>query len=144
MDNTMVEYLQMIQNTVSRMSTASALFKGFTATIVAGFIAITFNQYSIAELLLPLLIVAGFISMDVYYLQLERRFRFLYEEVRNKEHPVDFSLEPPEVKSIADKDPNNKSRVKLSACIFTRSILLFYGPVLIAYILLLACKCCQN
>jgi len=31
-----IEYLQMIQEPISRMSTISAIFKGFAATIVAG------------------------------------------------------------------------------------------------------------
>ena len=33
------EYLQMIQEPISRMSTVSAIFKGFAATIVSGIAA---------------------------------------------------------------------------------------------------------
>lgn len=35
-------YLQMIQSTIERMSTTSAIFKGFCATIVTGITAISF------------------------------------------------------------------------------------------------------
>lgn len=35
-EDKLVEYLQLIQEPVCRMSTVSAIFKGFAATIVAG------------------------------------------------------------------------------------------------------------
>ena len=37
------EYLQMLQEPICRMSTISAIFKGFAATIVAGISAISYE-----------------------------------------------------------------------------------------------------
>ena len=39
-----VEYLQMIQEPICRMSTISAIFKGFAATVVAGIAALPYNE----------------------------------------------------------------------------------------------------
>ena len=41
-----IEYLQMIQEAICRMSTTSAIFKGFAATIVAGISAISYSTAS--------------------------------------------------------------------------------------------------
>ena len=39
-----VSYLQMIQCTIDRMSTTSAIFKGFGATIITGISAVSFTE----------------------------------------------------------------------------------------------------
>lgn len=41
------EYLQMIQEPICRMSTISAIFKGFAATIVAGISLISYSTTSV-------------------------------------------------------------------------------------------------
>lgn len=37
-------YLQMVQSTIERMSTTSAIFKGFCAAIVTGITAISYQE----------------------------------------------------------------------------------------------------
>ena len=44
MEDGKIEYLQMIQEPICRMSTISAIFKGFAATIVAGIAALTYCE----------------------------------------------------------------------------------------------------
>ena len=44
------EYLQMIQEPICRMSTISAIFKGFAATIVAGISLISYSTTRITNL----------------------------------------------------------------------------------------------
>ena len=41
------EYLQMLQEPICRMSTISAIFKGFAATIVAGISAISYSSTNV-------------------------------------------------------------------------------------------------
>ena len=43
----MVAYLQIIQEPICRMSTISAIFKGFSATIVAGISALSYYEVNI-------------------------------------------------------------------------------------------------
>lgn len=125
MDNeNKISYLQMIQNSIDRMSTTSAVFKGVCATILTGISAISFTEINKWVLLLAALPVICFFIIDVYYLQLERRYRFLYDEVRNDLHAIDFDLKPPKVKEISD------STVKIGSCILSPSIYLFYIPAI--------------
>lgn len=74
------------------MSTISAIFKGFAATIVAGISAISYSSTNIWILGLSFLPVLVFAVLDIYYLKLERKFRFLFDQVRLDEHEIDFSM----------------------------------------------------
>ena len=126
-----VEYLQMIQEPISRMSTASAIFKGFSATIVSGIAALTYYDVNSAVLALSFVPVLLFALLDVYYLQLEKKYRFLFEQVRADKHPVDFSME------LTDDNEAAKSRIR--DCIKSPSIWLFYptmiGILIVVFVL---------
>ena len=122
-------YLQMIQSTIDRMSTSSAIFKGFAATIVVGVSAISFGEINRWILLLSFAPVLCFLILDVYYLRLERRFRFLYDGVRTGTKEVDFDLHPPRAKEILKTD--NKANVRMAACVKSPSILWFYIPMIL-------------
>ena len=133
-----VEYLQMIQGTIDRMSTSSAIFKGFTATIVAGVSALSFSDVNKWVLILSFVPILCFAFLDVYYLQLERRYRYLYNQVRLSNHPVDFDLEAPKVTEI--KMVEKKTNTRLLPCITSLSILCFYLPMAIISIVIVVMK----
>lgn len=132
------EYLQMIQGTIDRMSTSSAIFKGFTAAVLAGVSALSFSETSTIAIVLSFLPILCFTLLDVYYLQLERRFRYLYQQVRNGSHDIDFDLDPPKAHEILKKD--GKSNVRLLSCCYSTSILLFYLPMIIISIVIVIMK----
>lgn len=90
--NDMIAHLQMIQNVISRMSTTSAIFKGFTATIVTGIFAISLKDVSELTLILTIFPIICFFLMDVYYFRLEKKYRVLYEKIRKGERYPDFSM----------------------------------------------------
>ena len=123
--NGMVAYLQMIQEPINRMSTISAIFKGFAASIVAGIALINYDHTQKWILLLSFLLVITFALMDVYYLYLKRRFRELYKDVSTGKHIVDFSL------NIQDY------KYSFWSCFKSPSFYLFY-PILI-FILIIVC-----
>lgn len=68
-----ISYLQMIQSSIDRMSTTSAIFKGFSATIITGISAVSFTEINKWVLFLAVLPIVCFLALDVYYLQLEKR-----------------------------------------------------------------------
>ena len=74
MDENKVLYLQMIQEPIGRMSTASAIFKGFAATIVAGIAALSYCEVNTFILGLSFVPVILFAFLDIYYLKLEVPF----------------------------------------------------------------------
>lgn len=127
-----VSYLQMIQCTIDRMSTTSAIFKGFGATIITGISAVSFTEINKWIFLLAILPVLFFFVLDVYYLQLERRFRVLYNRVRNNEHDIDFDLAPPKTKEIEE--------ASVWYCLKSPSIYLFYLPSIITAIIVVVLK----
>ena len=126
MENDKTVYLQMIQNPIGRMSTNSAIFKGFAAAIVAGVAALPYNTVNVWVLGLSFLPVLTFAVLDIYYLTLERKFRFLYEQVRTGAHEIDFSLE-------LTRDPVEilRARARVWDCVKSPCIYLFY-PLMVA------------
>lgn len=120
-----IAYLQIIQDTINRMSTNSAIFKGFAATIVAGLSVITYEQISRWVLLMSFLPVLSFAFLDIYYLKLEKEYRVLYNQVRVSSKSIDFSMDISKIKK-----KNRKYNVSVWKCIKSPSILMFY-PLLI-------------
>lgn len=76
-------YLQLIQEPICRMSTISAIFKGFAAAIVGGIAMISFKYINLIVLGLSFLPVFAFTMLDIYYLKLEKKFRYLYIKVKD-------------------------------------------------------------
>lgn len=135
MNNDRVAYLQMIQGTIDRMSTTSAIFKGFCATIIAEIATVASSDISKWVLLIAVLLVLCFLMLDVYYLQLEKRFRFLYNRVRLGEHRVDFDLTPP-----SGKDLHSNEKYRFCDCLKSPSIIRFYIPSMAVLALILIMK----
>ena len=129
MDNNKAAYLQMIQEPICRMSTISAIFKGFAATIVAGVATLTYKDVNVWVLGLSFLPVLAFAILDVYYLTLERKFRFLFEQVRKDEHESDFSM-----KLTSDPVEILRAKARVWDCMKSPSIYLFY-PLMIAVLI---------
>ena len=123
------DYLQMIQEPISRMATNSAIYKGFAAAIVAGISALSFNDINNWVLGLSFFPVLAFAVLDIYYLTLEKKYRFLFEQVRTGKHDIDFSME-------LTKDPVEILRAKARAwdCMKSPSIYLFY-PLMLAILI---------
>lgn len=103
------------------MSTMSSIFKGFSATIVAGIAMITYKDVNVWILALSFLPVLSFLALDLYYLMMERKFRFLYEQVRTDKKPIDFSLK-------LTKNPIEiiLAKARVWDCLKSPSIWLFY------------------
>lgn len=137
-DEKKIEYLQMIQEPICRMSTISAIFKGFAATIVGGISAISYKDVNLWILGLSFLPVIAFAALDIYYLQLERKFRFLYEQVRLEKKDPDFSMrltnDPVEIIS---------AKAGFWDCVKSPSIYLFY-PLMIAILGVVLFLKCRN
>ena len=123
MDENKIAYLQMIQEPISRMSTASAIFKGFAATIVSGIAALSYCEVNTLVLGLSFVPALLFALLDIYYLKLEKKYRYLYEQVRTNGHEVDFSMK-------LTKD-NKAAEARVWDCIKSPSIWMFY-PAMIA------------
>lgn len=129
------DYLQMLQEPICRMSTISAIFKGFAATIVAGISAISYSTTNVWILGLSFLPVLSFAVLDIYYLKLERKFRFLFDQVRLDQHAIDFSM-----KLTNDPLEILSAKARTWDCIKSPSIYLFYPLMLLILIVVFILK----
>lgn len=131
-----VEYLQMIQNNISRMSTSSALFKGFSATIVAGISMISYCQQNTCVIILSFLPVLLFAVLDTYYLQLEKQLRCLYDLVRKGTHACDFNMKLEK----GDVEDKAKAEIRIIDCIKSFSIWPFYLTMILVLVTVVVMK----
>ncbi len=131
-----VGYLQLIQEPISRMSTTSAIFKGFASTIVAGISVIAFDNINIIVLGLSFLPIIVFAILDIYYLRMERKLRFLYEKVINGRQIIDYSIN-----LDLSKDEVKKAKARVCDCIKSPTIFLFYPAMIIILSIVFALKC---
>jgi hypothetical protein len=101
-----IKHLEMIQSVIQRMSTLSSSVRNWAITVTAGLISINATKHHcIIAVAIPL-IVAAFAYLDHTYLLLERKYRELYDAVRNEDDaiPVSFNM------SIRDIYPQNPSQ----------------------------------
>jgi hypothetical protein len=122
-----IQHLQFIQNVIARMSTTSAVIKGFSITVTIGICTqITTDMMDDCAkftLLLPLL---ALMLLDTYYLYLERNYRIFYDEIREEKLPADFSM-----------SLSNITKENYFNCLKSISIWLFYAFVFLIHIILL-------
>jgi hypothetical protein len=114
-------YLQLIQEPICRMSTISAIFKGFAAAIVGGIAMISFKYINLIVLGLSFLPVFAFAMLDIYYLKLEKKFRYLN---------INF-----------EKDEIKKAKATNWDCIKSPSIYLFYPIMIVVLVVVFILKC---
>lgn len=87
-----IRHLQMIQSIVDRMGKNSFSLKGWAVGVMVAIYAFAGQNYNKAVIvtLIPLII---FWILDSYYLMLERKYRRLYDEVREKDNnKIDFDM----------------------------------------------------
>ncbi|EOO66318.1 hypothetical protein IIC_05777 [Bacillus cereus VD021] len=89
------KHMEMIQGVITRMGSNSFIIKGWSVTSIGAMYAYWLTKSNYWMLVLILGVVLLFWFHDAYYLHLERGFRNLYEEVRNKnDSQIDFGMTP--------------------------------------------------
>lgn len=134
-------FLQLIQEPISRMSTISTIFKGLAAAIVAGISTLDYDKLDPLVLGLSFVPIIAFALLDMYYLRLERGFRYLYKQVRLDRHPIDFNILP--FPNRIDKDPtlSRVAKIRFRDLISAQCIWVFYLPLIAIAIIVLVLKC---
>ena len=86
------QHLEFIQSVITRMNTNSFQIKGMTITIVSALIAIYATTTNIAFVFLGIVPTLLFWFLDSYYLQQERKFRGVYNNVAGLKNDVEVKL----------------------------------------------------
>ena len=86
-------HLSMIQSTIQRMGNNSFMLKGWAVLVIVAIFTFAGEQNNVKCILFTIIPLIVFWGLDSYYLQLERKFRILYDDVRNKkEEDIDYDM----------------------------------------------------
>ena len=129
-----LKHMEFIQNVITRMNTNSFQIKGWTVTIVSALLAIyasSKNNYLILAGVFPSII---FWFLDSFYLQQERKFRGLYNDVAG------ISDNPQKLKLFEMRpDLYNGGKYSFWSVFISRTILKVYLSIIIVLISLFLC-----
>lgn len=126
------KHLEFIQGVISRMGGNLFYLRGWSITLIGGLLALLSQQNNKDEF--PLFMLTGVIVVfwfyDGYFLSLERRYRALYNKVRQQPvEEVDYSMD---IREFAGDKRNS-----LVYCLFSKTLAPFYVLFLAATIYLL-------
>lgn len=76
-----IKHLEFIQSTITRMNQNSFQIKGWMITLVSALLALYASSEKVVYILIAIVPVIVFWFLDAYYLQQERRFRGVYNDV---------------------------------------------------------------
>jgi energy-converting hydrogenase Eha subunit H len=131
MDDKWIKHLEFIQSNITRMNTNSFQIKGLLFAIIPAILAIYSTTQKNLFIFIALLISIILWLVDSYYMQLERKFRGIYESVViiiNNGTPTDL----PDIKPFEmplEKLTNKKySYFRL---VFAKKMFLIHIPVML-------------
>ncbi len=127
-----ISHLQMIQSIIDRMGKNSFALKGWAVGIMVAIYAFAGQNYNKAVIvtLIPLII---FWILDSYYLVLERKYRRLYDEVRNKNNEkIDFDMN---FNNISLK-MNEIKKFEFIRIVFSKTEWLFYTVCIVVTLII--------
>lgn len=133
------QYLQMIQDTINRMSSNSSNCKNWALTIVAALLALCVSVNELhGYLYVSTIPVFMFWGLDFYYLLQENKFRKHEEEFIKRYSMKDNTWKDLLYSFNISIPQTNKSCALKWHCFMSYSVSLFY-PVVIIFICLLSC-----
>lgn len=126
------KHLEMIQSVINRMAQNSFMIKGWCLTLIVALFALIKDSLNYITILVSIISIIFFGFLDAYYLMLERRYRKLFDIVREKkENDIDYNMETP-------KGYKNENTTYFQA-LFSKSIIFYYGALIIIYICIGLC-----
>ncbi len=137
MDNNACEkkmkHLEMVEGIIERMGNNSFQLKGWAVTLVSIIGALSAQGSDRRFFLLSFLPLVAFWLLDSFYLQKERKYRILYENISTKEESsIDFNMDTRYI-VMSGKEA---SRICYFKCFFSITEVLFYGVIAVAVLVL--------
>ncbi len=143
-----IKHLEMIQAVISRMTSNSFFLKGWSVTLVAAIVALAAKDANQWFLIVALLPVLAFWSLDAYYLHLERLFRELYKDALCDFDPSTTSQVPIFSMSIAGYPRDKKKYLNgfrhWLSCLKRGSVLAVHGTTFIVTVALIVVAICSK
>lgn len=88
-----IKHLEFLQNVITRMNSNSFLTKGWAITITSAIIGIFISSKKNEFLLIGVFVCAVFWLLDAFYLHQERKYRELFNSVRETRNVTLFDMD---------------------------------------------------
>ena len=135
------QHIDIVEAIITRMSENSKQMKEGCIALVSGVVGLSFTVNIPWLCTITILVIILFGYLDVFYLQLERRFRRLYNDVveigNDNQPPKDVSLYSTSIKDYKDKE-------SFKEVLKSPSIRPFYGCMLVGTLILSVVSFCIN
>lgn len=124
------KHLEFVQGAVNRMASNLFLLKGWSITLIAALFALAAKDSNQSYVLIAYFPLLVFWLLDGYFLSQERRFRSLYDHVRQmNEADIDFSM---------DTQPfRGEIRNTWTGAFFAPTLVIYYASLAIALLVLM-------
>ena len=117
-----IKHLEFIQLVITRMNVNSFLLRGWSVTLVAALFAFAAKDTNIDYVLITYISTPLFWLLDGYYLSQERKYRDLYNVIRQKsESEIDFDM---------NTTITNSKKNSWLASTFSVTQIIFYGTLI--------------
>lgn len=113
MEQEKILHLEFIQNIINRMNSNSFQIKEWMITIVSALLALYASSDNLTYIFVAIVPTLLFWYLDAYYLQLERKFRGLYDDVKDPEKSIPFFS--------MDITNYKDGRFKFCECLFSKT-----------------------
>jgi len=124
------KHLEFIQAAVNRMASNLFLLKGWTITLIAALFVLAARDSDRTYFLIAYLPALMFWALDGYFLSQERRFRALYDKVRElDESEIDFSMD---TRSVDDG-----FRLSWPGAMLSKTLLIYYGALIMTMLIVM-------
>ena len=118
-----IKHLEFIQLVITRMNVNSFLLRGWSVTLVAALFAFAAKDTNIQYVFITYISTPLFWILDGYYLSQERKYRDLYNSIRQKnDNEIDFNMDA----SIMNTNKNSWISI-----MFSIAQIIFYGTLLL-------------
>lgn len=94
MDENYIKHLEFIQDVITRMNSNSFSIKEWAITVMAALLALYASSANALYIFVAIIPTIMFWFLDAYYLQQERKFRGVYNDVIKKENNIPLFTMP--------------------------------------------------
>lgn len=141
MNEEKIKHLEFIQTIITRMANNSFMIKGWTITILTAIFLLANKDTNSSFVFVALIPTIFFFFLDAYYLQIERKYRKLYDLVISDNSVKSMSLK------VFPSSREDKTTYKQT--LFSKTIITFYVGLIVALVamymfLLLNNNCIQG
>lgn len=130
-----IKHLEFIQSTITRMNQNSFQIKGWMITLVSALLALYASSERVVYIFIAIVPAVVFWFLDAYYLQQERRFRGVYNDVAGLS-PDDSRINVREFEMPIQKYQCGK--YCYFNVLFSRTIFPLYGIVIVGLVIAFA------